>query len=29
VPAGERAAVLVQAPDGSIIGAARIDYGAP
>ncbi|MCG5075177.1 DUF1223 domain-containing protein [Paraburkholderia sp. RG36] len=29
VPAGERAAVLVQAPDGSIIGAARVDYGTP
>lgn len=28
VPAGERAAVLVQAQDGSIIGATRIDYGA-
>lgn len=29
MPAGEHAAVLVQAPDGSIIGAARIGGGAP
>ncbi|MDR3096594.1 MAG: DUF1223 domain-containing protein [Paraburkholderia sp.] len=27
VPSGERAAMLVQAPDGSILGATRIDYG--
>lgn len=26
---GERAAVLVQATDGSVVGATRIDYGAP
>lgn len=28
VPSGELAAVLVQAPDGSIVGATRVDYGA-
>jgi hypothetical protein len=28
VPSGEQAAVLIQAPDGSIIGAARIAYSA-
>lgn len=28
LPVGERAAVLVQASNGNIIGAARIDYGA-
>lgn len=28
VPAGELAAVLVQAPDGSVLGATRVDYGA-
>nr|WP_176329270.1 DUF1223 domain-containing protein [Paraburkholderia sacchari] len=28
VPSGELAAVLVQAPDGSIVGATRVDYDA-
>nr|WP_246282474.1 DUF1223 domain-containing protein [Paraburkholderia caffeinitolerans] len=28
VPSGDLAAVLVQAPDGSIVGATRVDYGA-
>ncbi|CAM2186498.1 DUF1223 domain-containing protein [Paraburkholderia sacchari] len=28
VPSGELAAVLVQTPDGSIVGATRVDYGA-
>ncbi|MFX1766881.1 DUF1223 domain-containing protein [Paraburkholderia sp. A1RI-2L] len=28
VPSGDLAAVLVQAPDGSILGATRVDYGA-
>ncbi|WP_322102282.1 DUF1223 domain-containing protein [Paraburkholderia sp. J41] len=28
LPAGERAAVLIQSPDGAIVGAARVDDGA-
>ena len=28
-PAGERAAILIQSPDGAIIGAARVASGAP
>lgn len=27
-PAGERAAILIQSPDGAIVGAARVDDGA-